>query len=290
MSNFHVNNIEDKDYISQNKQAVFQNLISKLSNSLDLIDINSEYIEMHLNTRNSNYSYEKVSESLQDIQQAKLNAESSFYKLVSIFQIDNGTLLPQSKQFNLSAIFETICEYSNSIYELLGVKVILESADEKDILLNGDRTFAESVLLNLLCFNLKSCIIGGIITFSIKKNDNETLIIIKSSIATECDKYTETDLENNLNSTNIYENPKFEIENYLCAAYCKAMNWSIDTHYQSTHTVTTILIPSEFTCSMKEDNNQINDFELIAIEQISQMNILRELRCVPGLEQLDISY
>ncbi len=279
------------DEIEQKKatQVMFQSIATEFTRPLDLIALNCEYVSMHIKSNQSNYSAEKVMDSLHDIQNSTTHLNRLLDNYIAVSESLNGSLQPQMRKIDLSSILGSVCLDSEEIYKLIGVRLSYEIPKDMETFVYADRAFVERVCLNLLSNSLQACPSGGNVQFKLKKGKTNHVLTIQDdgvgfaqeNIAKAFDLFSGKRVTPTKNS--FYG---AGIGLYLCSEYCRIMGWDINIKSLKKGTQIIISIP---VVEVNIENEIVfcsNDAIDVALDQVTRVNVLKELRCVPGLERL----
>ncbi len=279
------------DEMEQKKasQVMFQSIATEFTRPLDVIALNCEYVSMHIKTNQNNYSAEKVMGSLQDIQNSTTHLNRLLDNYIAVSQSLNGTLQPQMRKVDLSSVLGSVCADSEDIYNLIGVSLSYELPKDTETYVYADRAFVERVCLNLLSNSLQACQTGGAVSFKLKKGKTQHTLTIQDdgigfpqeNIAKAFDLFSGKRISPSRNS--FYG---AGIGLYLCSEYCRIMGWDINIKSLKKGTQINITIP---VVEVEIENELVfcsDDALDISLDQVTRMNVLKELRCVHGLERL----
>ncbi|MBQ7860418.1 MAG: HAMP domain-containing histidine kinase [Faecalibacterium sp.] len=254
---------------------------------LNLISLNREYLQMHLEQNRAEYSHETVQQALQDIETATEGLHRITDNLVAMCACLCTAVTPQTEWLDLRSMLQGICAEQADIYRAIGVTLQLDCTDEEQYIVQADYLLAERVILNLTSNGLRACKKGGVVTFGLCAAEDGVSLTVSD---TGCGMPPEQ-LQNLFQPFVKQENtaPGFEngpgIGLYLCGEYCRMMGWKISVQPQKNGTCIRMLIPQ---------GGQLPPDSVVLHSPLQQeMRLqhlrgaaLRELRTVPGLQNL----
>lgn len=184
-----------------------------------------------------------------------------------------------------------LCEYlrlcftaQERVKQVAGIEMKLELPEEK-VYVKADRTYLECIVANLLSNALRACAVGGCVTAKVERQEENVLLSVADN---GCGMTAEQRKNAFILGAVGCEEERFwdgaGLGLHLCAQYADAMGWEITLHDAAPGTVARLKIPPT------ERNEPLmlysNDVARSAWASYTRGVMLRELRCVPGLEKL----
>lgn len=279
----------DEVLVREKINLILRSVGEELNRPLALIDNNREYLQMHLNGQHKQFSKEKVNAALADISSATMHLNRLQENFVEMTACLHGTLSPVLGLIDLVAVLRGVCKDATEIYRLLGIDLVMDIGDFESAFVFGDRTYAERICLNLLSNALHACTAGEHVTFQLLPTKTGYVLSVKDdgygfppeSVLSAFEPCQERG----------FLRPKgFErgggMGLYLCGEYCRLMNWKISIALENPGTKVSLEMLRGEDVYCREVTLHTSEYEQEVQAQITRMEVLRELRAVPGLESL----
>ncbi len=256
---------------------------------LGLIANNCEYLQQHLTRAGEGYSLEKAQGALTDISNATLHLNRLFDNFVEMNASLHGVLKPAMELVDLVSVLRCVCADSEEIYRAIGIHLRCDVGELTQALVVADRTYVERICLNLLSNALHACTEGEHVTFALCETEGGFALTVTD------DGYG-FPAENILVAFSPAQNramtPAGGFERggkmglYLCGEYCRLMGWEIGIALKEPGTQITVAIPRNDEIHLHSVCFHSSEYETQVQAQMTRVQVLRELRSVPGLEGL----
>jgi len=254
---------------------------------LNLISLNREYLQMHLQNNGGAYSHSSVMQALRDIEAAADSLNCITDNFVAMCACLCTAVTPRTEWVDLESILQGICDQQADIYRAIGVRLELHCAPGSRYVVLADYRLAERVLLNLTSNGLRACAAGGTVRFELQPAEEGFSLSVSDDGCGLSPQQAQTLLQP-FKQQQDYK-PGFEsgagIGLYLCGEYSRLMGWKLTLPPQAKGSCIRILIPQE-----EQAGPESVVLHSAAQQQVRRQHlraaVLRELRSVPGLEQL----
>lgn len=256
---------------------------------LGLIANNCEYLQQHLTRDGAGYSAEKAQTALTDISNATLHLNCLFDNFIEVNASLHGVLQPAMELVDLVSVLRSVCADSEEIYRAIGISLQCDVGELSQALVVADRAFVERICLNLLSNALHACTEGEHVTFALQETAGGFALTVTD------DGYgfpAENILVAFAPAQNHAMTPAHGFERggkmglYLCGEYCRLMGWQIGIALKEPGTQISIDIPRNDDIHLKSVCFHSSEYEMQMQAQMTRLQVLRELRSVPGLEGL----
>jgi signal transduction histidine kinase len=274
---------QEKDGI---RSTLLNSMATEFFQPLNLISLNREYLQMHLERERENYSAQKVNEALDGIDCATVQLDRLMNNCLDLMNCLQGRAKPQKVAVDLPALLSDIVATGQVGARILGQQIVLETG--KELCVETDRAMAERIFLNLLSNALHAGRPGGRISISLQKSPGNCVFSIKdegSGVSPAFAAQAFETLRQNGRQDRFLGGAGLGL--YLCSEFCRLLGWQPEMRALKQGTAVTIYIPAGQIASdrMLVFHSTPGQRQMQAEETYA--HVLQELRCVPGLEKLE---
>jgi signal transduction histidine kinase len=269
------------------RQIILDSFSYEFVQPLNLISLNREYLQLHLQQNGQAYSVQEVKAALDGIGTAVAQLDRLTENCRDLMKCLRGTAYLRKEPVCLSALLEDLCCCSAEIAHSLGITLQYVPAQTGYCVMT-DRAMAERVLLNLISNALQACRNQGTVQLRFSGSaDGGTITVTDDGIGVA------PEFAAHAFDPRRAEKPSgggfpggAGLGLYLCGEYCRLLNWQPTMRAEEHRTTVLIRIPQ---------NQLVPEGRLVfhsdgpregGPAERTRERVLRELRAVPGLEAL----
>lgn len=265
-------------------ETTMRSVAAEFARPLELIELNRHYLAAHLHKNGPDYSDQKVQAALEDIGAAAAAMNRLTDNFVALCACICGTVVPQETCLDLAALLRSVCADQETIYRAIGVRLTAEYDPGAIWYVTADPILTERILLHLLSNGLRACRPGGSVTFRLSRRRDEILLTVQDD---GCGMTpTQRSEAFSLHRDRTHSDERFQggagMGLYLCSEYSRLMHWSIELPACKQGTTVVLVIPTRGELGGRVCLHSAAAGE----DEVSRAALLRELRSVPGLEDL----
>ncbi len=282
---------EPPSQLLQNEMIVMmlRTIGEEFNRPLGLIANNCEYLQSLLPFGQSAEAQETAKTALADINTSALHLNRLMENFIEVNASLHGVLTPAIELVDLVSVLRGVCADSEEIYRAIGIHLQCDVGTLKQALVMADRAYAERICLNLLSNALHACTENEHVVFSLRETETGfTLQVTDDGYGFPAENIVMafSPMQNRTKRpANGFERGG-KMGLYLSGEYCRLMGWSIKIACKEPGTQVSIDIPHNHNAYCRNICFHSKEYEQEQQEQLTRMQVLRELRTVPGLEHL----
>lgn len=280
---------EERQRADRLRELALYGIAGEFAGPLNLIALNREYLQMHLEQRGQAYSQEKVLQALRDIDAAARLLNRLADNFTELCGCLCGAVTPSAEAIDLYALLRSLCADSGQIYQAIGVHLALECepGPEAEYSILADAILTERVLLNLLTFGLQNCPREGRVVFTLEKRKDEIRLAVQADGRAAPSPLEAFASVEESGAAGQQFGGGSAVGLYLCREYSRLMGWKMDLQPSPAGLCLCFKIPVRTAELEGRVLFHSAGQEALAGQLRFRAALLRELRCIPGLEDLE---
>lgn len=278
---------EERKTADRLRELALYGIAGEFSVPLNLIALNREYLQMHLERSGGEYSREKTAQALRDIDSATRLLSRLTENFTELCACLCGAVTPSADAVDLYALLRSLCADSGRIYQAIGVRLVLECGPEQECCVLADQILTERILLHLLSNGLRACQPGGCVSFALKRQKDTVCLQVRDD---GCVSHFPPAAEDVMQENGACGGEGCFWEGglglYLCGEYSRLMGWQMEIRPAQPGTLISLQIPVQAAELEGRVRFHSCGQRSYADRQRFRAALLQELRCVPGLEEI----